>query len=151
MRALDAALGSAVLPGAAIPGLAAVVVDPDGSLVLAPDVLVARPEGHAAAQDVAVLLRGLGHLAWTTHRRLVFAGEPVAIEQIADWENGVREVLVEAYVAGLDAAGQRALYVPELLTAFEVQAECEAVMLAARTLTTSMAVSDAALAALLAP
>jgi hypothetical protein len=151
VRSFDEALGCAVLPGDALPGLDAFLADPDDTLVLHPDVLVATPQGHAAAQDLAVVLRGVGHLAWMTHRRLVFAGEPIPGEQIADWENGVRETLVDTYLRDLEGSGRRELFVPELLTAFEVQAECQAVVRAARTLSTSMAVSDAALAALLAP
>ncbi|MFZ0322927.1 MAG: hypothetical protein WAN48_02220 [Actinomycetes bacterium] len=151
VRSLDAGNGSAVLLGAALPGLEAVLLDTGGSMVFSPEVFTASVDGHPAAQDLAVVLRGIGHLAWTTHRRLVSAGDPVAVEQVADWENGVRQTLVDAYVRGLHAGGRPDLFVAQLLTAFEVQAECELVVRAARTLSTSMAVSDAALAALLAP
>jgi len=147
--ALDGAHGTSVLLGEALPGVDAFRVEGDGRVLLRPDQVVPSVDGHSPAQDVAVLLRGIARVAWTTHRRLVMADRAVATEQVADWENGMRELVLDGYLGVLQGAGLAELFDPQLLTAFEIQAQCQALVRSVRTLSGGTVVSDTALAALL--
>lgn len=146
---LDSAHGTSVLLGEALPGVDAFRVEVDGRVLLLPDQVGPSVDGHSPAQDVAVLLRGIARIAWTTHRRLVLADRAVASEQVADWENAMRELVLDGYLEVLDEAGHTELFDERLLTAFEIQAQCQALVRSVRTLSAGTVVSDTALAALL--
>jgi hypothetical protein len=147
---MDAAHGTAVVMGAPLQGLGSFRVERDGTVLLLPDHVRPSLVGHSPAQDVALLLRGIAHVAWTTRRRLVIAGEPAPVEQVADWENGMRQAVLDAYVARLVGCGHGSLYDDDLLTAFEIQVECMSLVHSVRTLSAGTVVSDTALSALLA-
>ena len=149
---LDDAVGTPVVMGEGLTGMAAFTadVDPAGHAALSLDAVWPSPTGHAPAYDLAMVLRGIAHVAWATHRRLVASAEPAAVEEVADWENGMRELVSRTYLDHLRAAGFAGVFEPSLVRAFEVQLECESLVRSVRTLSAGTMVSDVALSRLLA-
>ena len=126
-------------------------VEVDGRLALDP-LLVLPGEGpHLAAMDVATLLREVTHVAHGALRRLVSGGEDVPAERVPTWVAAVRETVLERYEMTLAAYGQESLFDQRLLRAFEVEAECRALIYASRELPTWSSVPDAGLVELLSP
>lgn len=126
-------------------------VELDGRLTLDP-LLVLPGEGpHLAAMDVATLLREVTHVAHGALRRLVSGGEDVPAERVPTWVAAVRETVLERYQITLAAYGHEALFDQRLLRAFEVEAECRALIYASRELPTWSSVPDAGLVELLSP
>jgi hypothetical protein len=126
-------------------------VDAGDRLVLDP-LLVQPGEGpHLAVMDLARLLREVTHVAHGALRRMVSGGEDVPAERVPTWVGAVRETLLERYDATLAAYGQSSLFDQGLLRAFEIEAECHALIYASRELPTWSAVPDAGLVELLNP
>jgi hypothetical protein len=126
-------------------------VEVDGRLALDP-LLVLPGEGpHLAAMDVATLLREVTHVAHGALRRLVSGGDDVPAERVPTWVAAVRETVLERYEMTLAAYGQEGLFDQRLLRAFEVEAECRALIYASRELPTWSSVPDAGLVELLSP
>ncbi|MFL6287750.1 MAG: hypothetical protein ACJ73L_05075, partial [Actinomycetes bacterium] len=95
------------------------------------------------------LLREVTHVAHGALRRLVSGGEDVPAERVPTWVSAVRETVLERYAATLTAYGDEALFDQRLLRAFEVEAECRALIFASRELPTWSSVPDAGLLELL--
>jgi len=151
-EALDDAAGTPVVMGEGLAGIAAFTADPtrNGPAALNLEAVWPSSTGHAPAYDMAVVLRGIAHVAWATHRRLVATAEPAAVEEVADWENGMRELVLRTYLDHLRATGYSGTFDSTLVRAFEVQLECEALVRSVRTLSAGTMVSDVALSRLLA-
>jgi predicted trehalose synthase len=145
---LASASGAWVLPAVPLGSLEQFVVSGDR---LAIDPLAVRTtEGpHLAVMDVARLLREVTHVAHGALRRMVSGGEHVPAERVPTWVGAVRETILERYEATLIAYGQAPLLDPRLLRAFEIEAECRALIYASRELPTWSAVPDAGLVELL--
>jgi predicted trehalose synthase len=80
---------------------------------------------------------------------MVSGGEHVPAERVPTWVGAVRETILERYEATLIAYGQAPLLDPRLMRAFEIEAECRALIYASRELPTWSAVPDAGLIELL--
>jgi hypothetical protein len=126
-------------------------VEVEGRLALDPLLVLPGDGPHLAAMDVATLLREVTHVAHGALRRLVSGGEDVPAERVPTWVAAVRETVLERYEATLAAYGQEELFDQRLLRAFEVEAECRALIYASRELPTWSSVPDAGLVELLSP
>jgi maltokinase len=147
---LGRADGASVLPAVPVGNLEQFLVADDRLVV---DVLRVQPvEGpHLAVMDVAHVLREVTHVAHGALRRMVSGGEDVPAERVPTWVGAVRETVLERYEATLAAYGQAALFDRRLLRAFEIEAECQALIYASRELPTWSSVPDAGLVELLSP
>jgi hypothetical protein len=126
-------------------------VEVSNRLLLDP-LLVLPAEGpHLAAMDVARIMREITHVAHGALRRMVSGGEDVPAERVPTWVGAVRETMLERYEATLAAYGDSELFDRRLLRAFEIEAECRALIYASRELPTWSAVPDAGLVELLNP
>lgn len=147
---LSFATGAWVLPAVPLGSLEQFLVRGD-RLVLDP-LAVRHTEGpHLAVMDVARLLREVTHVAHGALRRMVGGGEHVPAERVPTWVGAVRETFLERYEATLIAYGQAPLLDVRLLRAFEIEAECRALIYASRELPTWSSVPDAGLVELLSP
>jgi hypothetical protein len=147
---LARAEGASVLPSVPLGSLEQFLVAGDR---LTLDVLHVLPtEGpHLAVMDVARLLREVTHVAHGALRRMVSGGEDAPAERVPTWVGAVRETVLERYEATLAAYGQSNLFDRRLLRAFEIEAECRALIYASRELPTWSSVPDAGLVELLSP
>jgi predicted trehalose synthase len=147
---LARAEGAVTLPAVPLGSLEQ-FIDLDGRITLDP-LLVQSGEGpHLAVMDIATLLREVTHVAHGALRRLVSGGDDVPAERVPTWVGAVRETLLERYEATLAAYGNDALFDRRLLRAFEIEAECRALIYASRELPTWSSVPDAGLLELLSP
>lgn len=147
---LSSATGAWILPAVPLGSLEQFLVRGD-RLVLDP-LAVRHTEGpHLAVMDVARLLREVTHVAHGALRRMVGGGEHVPAERVPTWVGAVRETVLERYEATLIAYGQAPLLDVRLLRAFEIEAECRALIYASRELPTWSSVPDAGLVELLSP
>jgi hypothetical protein len=126
-------------------------IDIDGRLTLDPLLVQSGDGPRLAVMDIAALLREVTHVAHGALRRLVSGGEDVPAERVTTWAGAVRETLLERYEATLVAYGDDALFDRRLLRAFEIEAECRALIYASRELPTWSSVPDAGLLELLSP
>lgn len=147
---LASATGAWVLPAVPLGSLEQFIVRGD-RLVLDPLTIHAAEGPHLAVMDLASLLREITHVAHGALRRMVSGGEHVPAERVPTWVGAVRETVVERYGATLIAYGQDPLLAPRLLRAFEIEAECRALLYASRELPTWSSVPDAGLVELLSP
>ena len=147
---LASATGAWVLPAVPLGSLEQFIVRGD-RLVLDPLTIRAAGGPHLAVMDLARLLREITHVAHGALRRMVSGGEHVPAERVPTWVGAVRETVVERYEATLIAYGQDPLMAPRLLRAFEIEAECRALLYASRELPTWSSVPDAGLVELLSP
>jgi hypothetical protein len=147
---LASATGAWVLPAVPLGSLEQFIVHGD-RLVLDPLTIRAAEGPHLAVMDLARLLREITHVAHGALRRMVSGGEHVPAERVPTWVGAVRETVVERYEATLIAYGQDPLLAPRLLRAFEIEAECRALLYASRELPTWSSVPDAGLVELLSP
>lgn len=148
---LAGAGGALTLPPVPLGGLEQFRVHAEGEVTLDPLLLVPSPSPHLAVMDLAQILREVAHVAHGALRRLVNGGENVPAERVPTWVGAVRETLYSAYQATLQSAGRSDLFDERLLRAFEIEAECLALVYASRELPTWSAVPDAGLAELLTP
>lgn len=147
-----AAAGDALrLPAVSLGSLDQVRVEPDGSVALDPLLLTASQPPHLAVMDLARIFREVTHVAHGALRRMVKGGEDVPAERVPTWVGVVRSTLQDAYLETLAGSGQQQLFEQRMLRAFEIEAECRALVYASRELPTWSAVPDAGLAELLAP
>ncbi len=142
------ATGAWVLPAVPLGSLEQFLVRSD-RLVLDPLAVRAAEGPHLAVMDVARLLREVTHVAHGALRRMVGGGEHVPAERVPTWVGAVRETILERYEATLIAYGQAPLLDARLLRAFEIEAECRALIYASRELPTWSSVPDAGLVELL--
>jgi hypothetical protein len=147
---LTQATGTTTLPAVPLGNLEQ-YVDAEGRLTLDPLLVVPGVGPRLAAMDVATLLREVTHVAHGALRRLVSGGEDVPAERVPTWVSAVRETVLERYEATLAAYGDEGLFDQRLLRAFEVEAECRALIYASRELPTWSSVPDAGLVELLSP
>lgn len=147
---LSYATGAWMLPPVPLGSLEQFLVRGD-RLVLDPLALRAAEGPHLAVMDLARLLREVTHVAHGALRRMVGGGEHVPAERVPTWVGAVRETVLERYEATLIAYGQEPLLDVRLLRAFEIEAECRALIFASRELPTWSSVPDAGLVELLSP
>jgi hypothetical protein len=145
---LETASGAWVLPPVPLGSLQQFHVS-GSRLALDPLGVRAADGPHLAVMDLARLLREVTHVAHGALRRMVSGGEHVPAERVPTWVGAVRETILERYEATLIAYGQDPLLDPRLLRAFEIEAECRALIYASRELPTWSAVPDAGLVELL--
>lgn len=145
---LESASGAWVLPAVPLGSLQQFQVS-GSRLALDPLAVLAAEGPHLAVMDLARLLREVTHVAHGALRRMVSGGEHVPAERVPTWVGAVRETILERYEATLIAYGQAPLLDPRLLRAFEIEAECRALIYASRELPTWSAVPDAGLVELL--
>lgn len=144
------ATGAWQLPAVPLGSLEQFLVHGD-RLVLDPLSVRASIGPHLAVMDLARLLREVTHVAHGALRRMVGGGEHVPAERVPTWVGAVRETVLERYEATLVANGQAPLLDVRLLRAFEIEAECRALIYASRELPTWSSVPDAGLVELLSP
>jgi predicted trehalose synthase len=138
------------LPAVPLGGLEQFVVTEHG-MVLDPTLVTSGPGPHLAVMDVARLLRAVTHVAHGALRRMVSGAEDVPAERVPTWVAAVRERILDSYGRQLHALNQEHLVDMRLLRAFEIEAECRALVYASRELPTWSSVPDAGLLELLSP
>lgn len=144
------AAGIRTLPPVPLDRLDQIVSDGQ-DFALDPTLLTLAEGPHLAIVDVARLLREVTHVAHGALRRMVSGAEDVPAERVPTWVAAVREQFLSTYSARLQDAGQLSLAPMQLLRAFEIEAECRALIYASRELPTWSSVPDAGLLDLLTP
>lgn len=143
--------GALTLPPVRLGSLEQFRLDDDGAVTLDPLLVVPCPAPQLAVMDLAQIFREIAHVAHGALRRMVNGGEDVPAERVPTWVAAVRSTLFDAYRSTLGDADRSSLFDERLLRAFEIEAECHALVYASRELPTWSAVPDAGLAELLAP
>lgn len=142
--------GAVMLPPVSLGSLEQFVLA-DDTVTLDPLLVAPSPSPQLAVMDLARIFREVAHVAHGALRRMVNGGEDVPAERVPTWVGAVRDTVHDTYLAALHDAGQQRLFDERLLRAFEIEAECLALVYASRELPTWSAVPDAGLAELLTP